>query len=182
METLSKEESTKYLDQMITFQQQEMTEIKNRITTAWTTFYKYKQEVTSEIVPSSTSASLFRHGGRSNDDYVSGTWTLSKVHERMIQLTQHQMLRLIIQTKGKYKKTTHDKNDNKLIEEVGKQENEKDGEEEENNGNFEDETDGNCSYTDRDQDSDFSFMNDTEEEIDTAEIEEEGWIMKPWNG
>ena len=73
---------------------------------------------------------------------------------------------------------------NKVIEEVGKRENEKDGEEEkENNGNYEDETDdGNSSNTDRDQDSDISFVNDTEEEIDTAEIEEEGWIMKPWNG
>ena len=67
--------------------------------------------------------------------------------------------------------------ENKVIE-VGKLEKEKDGEEEkENNGSSEDETDdGNSSTTDRDQDSDISFMNDTDEEIDTAEIEEEDWI------
>ena len=32
------------------------------------------------------------------------TWTPSKEHERMIQSTQRKMLRLIIQTKRKYKK------------------------------------------------------------------------------
>ena len=78
------------------------------------------------------------------------------------------MLRLITQTKRKYKKNTQDKHENKVIEEVGKQENEKDGEEEEeteNNGNSEDLTDdGNSSNTDRDQDSDISFMNDIDEE------------------
>ena len=78
-----------------------------------------------------------------------------------------------------------------MTEEVGKQENEKDEEEEKvNNGNTEDENDdGNSSNADRDQDSDISFVNDTDEEIDTAEIEEEEWIeyvkrtlMKPCNG
>ena len=46
-------------------------------------------------------------------------------------------------------------------------------------------------HSDCDQDSDISFMNDTDEEIDTAEIEEEDWIeymkrstvqKRPWNG
>ena len=45
-EILSEEDSTKYLGQTITFQQQEKTEIKNRIGAAWATFYKYKQELT----------------------------------------------------------------------------------------------------------------------------------------
>ena len=40
-EILTKEESTKYLGQTITFQQQETTEIKNRTRAAWATFYKY---------------------------------------------------------------------------------------------------------------------------------------------
>ena len=87
------------------------------------------------------------------------------------------MLRLIIQPKRKYKRKTQDKNENKVIEEVGKPEKEKDGgEEKANNGSPEDETDdGNSSDTDRDQDSDISFVNDTDEEIDTAEIEED-WV------
>ena len=33
-------ESTKYLGEMITFQQQETTEIRNRIRAAWSTFHK----------------------------------------------------------------------------------------------------------------------------------------------
>ena len=36
--------------------------------------------------------------------------------------------------------------------------------------------DGQSSNTHKDQDSDVSFENDTEEEIDTSEIEEEDWI------
>ena len=40
VEILSKEESTKYLGQTITFQEQETTEIKNGIRAAWATFYK----------------------------------------------------------------------------------------------------------------------------------------------
>ena len=33
----------RYLGQLITFQQQETTEIKNRIRAAWATFHKYRQ-------------------------------------------------------------------------------------------------------------------------------------------
>ena len=106
VEILSKEENTKYLDQTITFQQQETTEIKNRIGAACATFYKYKQELTS-------NSHLLRHRLRLFDtvvfptmNYASGTWTLTKEHERMIQSTQRKMLRLIIQTKRKYKENS----------------------------------------------------------------------------
>ena len=43
---LTRSESVRYLDQLITFQQQETTEIKNRISIVWTTFHKYRQELT----------------------------------------------------------------------------------------------------------------------------------------
>ena len=36
--------------------------------------------------------------------YAAGTWAPNKEHERMIQSTQRKMLRLIFQTKRKYKK------------------------------------------------------------------------------
>ena len=36
--------------------------------------------------------------------YAAGTWAPNKEHEGMIQSTQRKMLRLIIQTKRKYKK------------------------------------------------------------------------------
>ena len=48
---------------------------------------------------------------------------------------------------------------------------------EENQGRSEEETDdGHTSTTNCDQDSDISFMNDTDEESDTEEIEEKNWI------
>ena len=44
-------------------------------------------------------------------------------------------------------------------------------------GSSEDETDdGHSSSTNCDQDSDISFMKDTDEEIDTAMIDEEDWV------
>ena len=90
---VTKEESTKYLGQMVTFWQQETTEIKSRIRAAWATFHKYKQELTSQ-------SHFLRHRLRLFDmvitptmNYVSGTWTLSKEHERMVQSTRRKTLR-----------------------------------------------------------------------------------------
>ena len=45
VEILTREESTKYLGQMIAFQQQETTEIRNRIMAAWVTLHKYRQKL-----------------------------------------------------------------------------------------------------------------------------------------
>ena len=47
VEILSAGESAKYLDKRITFQQPEKAEIKNRTRAAWTSFYRYTQELTS---------------------------------------------------------------------------------------------------------------------------------------
>ena len=47
VEVLSKEETMKYLGQLITFQQQKTKEIKNLIRAAWTSVQKYRQELTS---------------------------------------------------------------------------------------------------------------------------------------
>ena len=100
-------------------------------------------------------------------------------HERMIQSTQLKMLRFIVQTTRKYEKKTQSKDENKAKEETDKLGKMKDGkEDEENQGSSEDETeDGHSSNTNCDQDSDISFMNDTDEEMDTAVIEEEDWIV-----
>ena len=48
IEILTKNESVKYLGQRISFHQQETLEIKSRIRAAWTTFHKYRQELTSK--------------------------------------------------------------------------------------------------------------------------------------
>ena len=47
IEILTRIESLRYSGQQITFQQQETTEIKNHIRTAYATFHKYRQEMTS---------------------------------------------------------------------------------------------------------------------------------------
>ena len=97
--------------------------------------------------------------------YASGTWTPTKEHERMIQSTQRKMLRLIVQTKRRYKKIGKRKdetNENDDTEDLGRT-----GDQNE---------DGQSSTTHSDQDSDISFENDTDDEIDTTTTQEEEWI------
>ena len=78
IDILTRSESVRYSGQQITFQQQKTTEIKNRIRTAWATFHKYRQELTSKNY-------LLKHRLRLFD-------------------AQRKMLRLIIQAKRRYKK------------------------------------------------------------------------------
>ena len=105
VEILTREESTKYLGQMITFQQQETTETRNCIRAAWATFHKYGQELTSRSYMLRHRLRLFDAVVSPTMNYASGTRTVTKKHERMIQSTQRKMLRRIIQTKIRYKKT-----------------------------------------------------------------------------
>ena len=85
--------------------------------------------------------------------YASGIWTLTKEHERMIRSTQRKMLRLIIQTKRKYKKKTQTSK------------NEENGEDEKaNHRDSDDETDdGSSTNTHCYQDTDVSLMKDSYE-------------------
>ena len=85
VDTLTKEASTKYLGQMVTFQQQETTEFKNRIMAAWTMFYKYKQELTSKS-HLFLHQLRFRDGDHPNDelrfrnmDTLKRTWNKDSV-------------------------------------------------------------------------------------------------------
>ena len=104
IEILAKNESVKYLGQRISFHQQEILEIKSRIRAAWATFHKYRQELTSKKYMLKLRLRLFDATVSPTLCYAAGTWTPSREHERMIQSTQRKMLRLIIQTKRKYKK------------------------------------------------------------------------------
>ena len=104
IEILAKSESVKYLGQRISFYQQETLEIKSRIRAAWTTFREYRQELTSKKYMLKLRLRLFDATVSQTLCYAAGTWTPSREHERMIQSTQRKMLRLIIQTKRKYKK------------------------------------------------------------------------------
>ena len=67
VEILTRGESARYLGQMITFQQQETTEIRNRIRAAWATFHKYRQELTSKNYLLKHRLRLFDAGINSDD-------------------------------------------------------------------------------------------------------------------
>ena len=118
IEILTRNESVKYLGQRISFYQQETTEIKSRIRAAWATFLKYRKELTSKNYMLKHRLRLFDATVCPTICYAAKTWAPNKEHERMMQSTQRKMLRLIIQTKSKYKKI--EKQDIEPKEENGK--------------------------------------------------------------
>ena len=154
------------LDKQLRFSNRKQQRSKNRIRAAWALFYRHKQELKSKSYFLQHRLRLFNMVITPTLSYASGTWTLSREHERMIRSTQRKMLRLIVQTQRKYKKKTQTSK------------NEKDGQDAKVNHRSSDHetAEGSSSNTDCDQDSDVSFMEDTDEEIDTGEIEEEEWI------
>ena len=161
-------ESVRYLGQMITFQQQETTEIKNRVRAAWATFLKYRQELTSKNYMLKHRLRLFDAAITPTICHAAGTWTPTKEHERMTQSPQRKMIRLIIQTKRRYKTIVKQKaKTNKDNEEKDTNDLSSTGDESE---------DGQNSISHQDQDSDAPFEIDTDEEIDTTEIEQEDWV------
>ena len=118
IEVLTRNESVRDLGQRISFYQQETTEIKSRIRAAWATFHKNRQELTLKNYMLKHRLRLFDATVSPTVCYAAGTWAPNKEHERMIQSTQRKMLRLIIQTKRKYKKI--EKQDTGPKEENGK--------------------------------------------------------------
>ena len=158
IEILTRGESVRYLDQMITFQQQETTEIKNRIRAPWATFRKYREELTSINYMLKHRLRLFDAAITPTICYASGTWTTTKEHERMIQSTQRKMLRLNIQTKRRYKKIvkqkvkTNEDNDEKDTNDLS--------------SNGDECEDGQNSISHKDPDSDASFEIDADKEIE----------------
>ena len=82
IEILTRSESVRYLCQLITFQQQETTDIKNRIRTAWDTFHKYRQGLTSKNYLLKHRLRLFDAAITPTICYASGTWTPNKEHEK----------------------------------------------------------------------------------------------------
>ena len=78
IEILTRSESVRYLCQLITFQHQETTEIKNRIRTAWATFHKYRQELTSKNYLLKHRLRLFDAAITPTICCASGTWRPTK--------------------------------------------------------------------------------------------------------
>ena len=158
-------ESVRYVGQLITFQHQETTEIKNPIRTAWATFHKYRQELTSKNYLLQHRLRLFDAAITPTICYVSGTWAPTNEHERMLQSSQRKVLRLIIQTKRRYKKI-----------EKHKVKNSEDINDIDSSCSSDESEDRKSDTSHNGQDSDVSFEIDNDEEIDAAEIEEEEWV------
>ena len=95
--------------------------------------------------------------------YRSGTWTVPHEHEKLIR-SQHKMLRLIVQTKRKYKTkskkevTTKNSRTMKEANRIRQQTRTKER------------------IQDVIKDSSVSFQSDLDDDMDTAEVEEEEWI------
>ena len=97
--------------------------------------------------------------------YASGTWAPTKEHERMLQSAQREMLRLIIQTKRRYKKIVkHRVKNSEDLNDIG------------SSCTYDESEDGKSDTSHNDQDSDVSFEIGNDEEIDAAEIKEEDWV------
>ena len=139
---------------------------------AWAAFHKYRQELTSRSYRLCYRMRIFNMVITSTLTYASGTWTLSKEHDRLIRSAQRKLPRLIVQSKRRYKiKAGKEQN---IDEEPKKDEDY--AEDKEGQRNSENDTEeGSTSNTDCDQDR-FSFSEDIDEEIDKLEIEEEEWI------
>ena len=168
IEILAKVDSARYLGQKITFEDQETAEIKNRLKAAWAAFHKYRQELTSKGYRLCHRLRLFNMVVTPTLTYASGTWTLTQKHEKMIETAQRKMLRLIVQTKRKYKPKK--KATNKKDEEP-----EMPKDEDNENTSEKDTEDDSQQDSNKDQDSDVSFQEEADEEIDATENEED-WV------
>ena len=140
---------------MITFQQQETTDIRNRI---WAKFYKYKQDLTWKSYHLRHRLRLFDTVATPTRNCASGTWTLTKEHERMVQSTQRKNAPLHHTNERKIEKT-QSKDENKAKEEKAKQRKKKDGrDDEENQGSLKMKLKTGTAQTQNcDQDSDISI-------------------------
>ena len=98
IETLTRNESVKYLGKKISFYQQETTEIRIREGCI------NIPQIQTRVDIDKPHARLFDAAISPTICFAAGTWAPNKEHERMIQSTQRKMLPLIKQTKRKYKK------------------------------------------------------------------------------
>ena len=142
IEILTRNESVKYL---VSFYQQETTEIKCRIRAAWATFHKYRQELTSKNYMLKHRLRLFDATVSPTVCYAAGTWAPKK-----------------------YKKI--------VKQDIGPREENEEVDINEMCSTGDESGDGQSTSTQKDVDSEVSFEDDADEEIDTTVIEEEDWI------
>ena len=169
IEILTRNESVKYLGQRISFYQQETTEIKSRIRAAWATFQKYRQELTSKTYMLKHRLRLF--DAHSFSDYLlrsgnMGTKQRTRKNDS-INATQdatthypdpkgytNRLRNKTLSPKTKIKKVD--------ITDMCSADDESGY--------------GQSTKTHDDVDSEVTFEDDADEEMDTTAIEEEDWI------
>ena len=106
VDILTREETTKYLGQMVYIPATGDDRDQESNQGCQDDIIQMQTRADLQIVPSSTSASLIRHGDHPNVDLRLRTLTHSKEHEKMLPSSQRKMLRLFIKTKRKFKKNT----------------------------------------------------------------------------
>ena len=159
----------KYLGQRISFYQQETLEIKSRIRAAWTTFRKYRQELTSKKYMLKLRLRLFDANGLSDsllriwnmvteprtrkNDSIDATQDATPHHsdEKKLQKKLKSKLSNIQLRKEMTTKTENCSTDDKS-------------------------GDDQSTKSEDDMDSGVTFDEDSDKDIDTAEIEEEGGL------
>ena len=168
IEILTRNGSVKYLGQRISFYQQETKRNQEQDQGSMGDLPKCRQELTSKNYMLKHRLRLFDATVSPTDCYAAGTCAPNQEHERMIQSTQRKMLRLIIQTKRKYKKI--EKQIVEPKEENGKVDITEMCSTDDESG------DDQSTKTQDDVDSEVTFEDDPDEETDATTIEEEEWI------
>ena len=119
-----------------------------------------------EKLHAQTPSPTVRRSNNSDDMLRIGNMGTTKEHERMLQSAQRKMLRLIIQSKRKYKHIIkHKVKNSQDLNDI------------DSSCTYDESEDGKSDTSHNDQDSEVSFSKiDNDEEIDAAEIEEGGWV------
>ena len=165
IEILTRSESVRYLGQLITFQHQETTEIKNRVRTAWATFHKYRQEVTSKNYFLKHRLRLFDEAITSMPQFLR-RYTAHREHghppKSVKECYNRRNAKCSVSSIKQKEDTKRSRNTKLRTAKTSCTNDESEDRESDTSHN--------------DQDSDVSFEIDIDEEIDAAEIDEEEWI------
>ena len=99
-------DSTKYLGRQFTFSDPHRTELENRISRAWRTFYRLKHELTGHRYSLNDRLRLFHGTVTPTVLYGCEAWTMTAELDNRLKRTQRQMLRMILHAPTR-RNTTH---------------------------------------------------------------------------
>ena len=104
-EVLAADASTKYLGRKVCYIDPHGTEFCHRISTAWGTFSKHKDELIDKRIPLKTRLKLFDATVSASLLYGCETWVLKADQERRLKATQRKMVRMILHAKRRKQMT-----------------------------------------------------------------------------